>query len=199
MLYSKTKSGIAEDAHDEVPNVQIIERVVEVPRVQYQEVDRHVEVPQVQYADETIDVPVGVQRRVPTIQTAQGTVEVPQVQFLDRMVDVPIEETKIPKIVSQDRIPQRAVEQVVDTLIPQIVEGIIEVFKTFIRDRVQQRMVEQTIETPAASLDEEILETTKTQTEEKIICRLKEDQSESSEDAKHSHRYRKKWTFLFHT
>ena len=77
-------------------------------------------------------------------------------------------------------------------------EELVEAFKVFFQDRVQQRMVEQITETLAVSLDEEILETAKTQTEEKIICRLKEDQSESSE-THHSHRYRKKWTFLFHT
>ena len=56
------------------------------------------------------------QRQVLAGQTLQKTVEMPQAQFLDRMVDVPavmqrqtpqktIEETKVPKIVSQDRIP----------------------------------------------------------------------------------------------
>ena len=64
----------------------------------------------------------------------KGTVEVPQVQFLDRMIDVPIEETKIPKIVSQDKIAQRTAEQVMDTPVPQVTEEIIKVFEVFDRD-----------------------------------------------------------------
>ena len=127
--------------------------------------------PQMQYSDGIVDLPAVTQRRIPTIQTAQRTVEVPNV-------------------VSQDRIPQRTVEQVIDTLIPQIVEEIIEVFtgeflslmsrkmkdtdreeelveafKVFVQDRVQQRIMEQITETPAVSIAEEIMETPKTQTQ----------------------------------
>ena len=40
--------------------------------------------------DKVVDVPVLMQRHVPTIQTVQKTVEVPHVQFLDRVVDVPV-------------------------------------------------------------------------------------------------------------
>ena len=43
--------------------------------------------PQEQYSGKIVDVPVVMQRQVPTIQTLQKTVEVPQVQF-DRVVDV---------------------------------------------------------------------------------------------------------------
>ena len=83
-------------------------------------------VPQMQYIDETIDVPVGVQRRVPTIQTAQGTVEVPQVRFLDRVSDIPVatQLVEVPKIVSQDKIQRRTTEQVMDIPVPQV-DGFI--------------------------------------------------------------------------
>ena len=135
-----------------VPQVMTQEVVVPVawPYTEYvdvpyanpiaQTVEKTVEVPQVQYTDKIVGVLVVTQCRIPTIQTAQRTVEVL-------------------KIVSQDRIPQRTVEQLIDTLILQIVEEI-EVFKVFIQDRVQQRMVEQTTETPATSLDEETMEHT---------------------------------------
>ena len=95
-----------------------------------------------------------------------------------------IEETiEVPKIVSQDRIPQRNAEPVMDIPVPQVVEEFAEVFKVFFQNRVQQRIVEQTTETPAISLAEEIVEAPKVQTQEEIICCLKEDQSEFSEDA----------------
>ena len=47
-----------------------------------------VAVPQVQHIGKIVDVPIVMQRQVPTIQTVQKT-EVPQVQF-DRVVDVPV-------------------------------------------------------------------------------------------------------------
>ena len=47
-----------------------------------------VEVAQVQHIGKVVDVPIVMQRQVPTIQTVQKT-EVPQVQF-DRVVDVPV-------------------------------------------------------------------------------------------------------------
>ena len=99
-------------------------------RAAHTEAQKTVEVPQVQYTDETIDVPVGVQRQVPTSQSIQKTVEVPQVQFLDRVPDVPVatQLVEVPKIVSQDRIPQRTAEQVMDIPVPRVVEEIIEVF-----------------------------------------------------------------------
>ena len=110
--------------------VQIVERAVEVHQVMTQEVmipvvrpypeyvdvqcanpivqtmEKTVEVPQVQYTDRIVGVPVTAQRRVPTIQTAQRTVEMPP--MTEEVVGVP-------KIVSQDRIPQRTAEQVMDS------------------------------------------------------------------------------------
>ena len=61
-------------------------------------------------------------------------------------------------------------------------EELVEAFKVFFQDRVQQRIVERITEIPTVSLDEEITETPKTQTQEQVICRLKEDQSEFSEE-----------------
>ena len=37
-----------------------------------------------------VDVPVVVQRRVPTVQRVKQTVEVPQVQYIDKVTDVPV-------------------------------------------------------------------------------------------------------------
>jgi len=49
-----------------------------------------VEVPQVQYIDRVVDVPVVKQRQVPSVQKVQKTVEVPQVQYIVKVVDVPV-------------------------------------------------------------------------------------------------------------
>ena len=51
-------------------------------------VQKTVEVPQVQYIDKTVDVPVVKQGQVHAVQAVQKTVEVPQVEFHDRVVDV---------------------------------------------------------------------------------------------------------------
>ena len=149
--------------------VQLYPEYLDVPYANpiMQAVEKTVAFPRVQYTDRIAGVLVAAQCRVPTIQRTEA---VPQVQFLDRTAGVPvvtqrqtpqetIEETKVPKIVSQDRIPQRTAEQAMDAPVPQVTEEIIEALKVFVQDRVQQRMVEQINENPAVSLDEEIMET----------------------------------------
>ena len=73
----------------------------------------------------------------------------------------------MPKIVSQDRIQQRTVEQTVDILDPQDVEEPAEFFKASSQNRVQQRFGGQIIEPPAISLAEKIVEVPVIQTQEK--------------------------------
>ena len=147
--------------------------------------------------EQIIDVPVATQCQVSTIPTTQRTVEMPQVQSLDRMDGVPVvmrrqtaqtievPQCQVPKTVSQDRIPQRIDEQLVDIPVPQIAEEIVEMFNVFTQDRVQQRTVEQSTETSAISLSDEIVETPKTQTQKEVISCMKEDQSEFSEIEMH--------------
>ena len=72
---------------------------------------------------------------------------------------------EVPETVSQDRIQQRTVEQIIDASVPQAVEELAEVFRVFSQDRIQQRTVEQT--TPATSLAEKVVEVPVIQTEEK--------------------------------
>ena len=50
-------------------------------------VQKTMEVPQVQYIDKIVDVPVVAQRQVSTIQTVQRTVEVPQQRIHERLVE----------------------------------------------------------------------------------------------------------------
>ena len=89
-----------------------------------------------QYIDRTIDVLVVKQGQVLASQPVRKTVEAPQVQFLDRVPDAPVatQLVEVPKIVSQDKIPQRTAEQVMDIPVPQVVEEIIKVFEVFDRD-----------------------------------------------------------------
>jgi hypothetical protein len=57
-----------------------VQKVVQVPR----------EVPQIQFIDEVVDVPVQKQRQVPMIMKVQRTVVVPQVEYIDHHVEVPV-------------------------------------------------------------------------------------------------------------
>ena len=68
--------------------------VVQRQEQMIQKMRKTVEAPQVQHVDEIIEVPVGVQHRVPTIQAAQTTEEVSQVQFPDRAAGVPCLDAK---------------------------------------------------------------------------------------------------------
>ena len=68
--------------------MSVTEPVLEVPPVVVEYIQ--VEVPQVQYIDKAVDVPVAVQRQVPGIETVQKTVEVPQTQHIDKVADVPV-------------------------------------------------------------------------------------------------------------
>ena len=74
---------------------------------------------------------------------------------------------EVPETVSQDRIRQRTVEQIVDAPVPQVVEELAESFKVFSQDRIQQRAVEQIIENPANSVAEMIVEVPVIQTPER--------------------------------
>ena len=46
--------------------------------------------PKVQFLERVVDVPVAIQRQVPTIPSVQKTVEVPQIQYVDKIVDAPV-------------------------------------------------------------------------------------------------------------
>ena len=68
--------------------------VVDVPviisdKLQQSIVDENLEVPKIQFIDRVVDIPVVLQRRVPTVQTVQKTGEIPQVVFLDT-VETPV-------------------------------------------------------------------------------------------------------------
>ena len=52
------------------------------------------------------------------------------------------------RIIPQERVQQRTVEQVIDVRVPQVVEQVVEVVKIIPQERIQQRTVEQIQEIP---------------------------------------------------
>ena len=63
---------------------QIPEQTVEVVMLTPQERVRQ------RTVERTVDVPGGLQRQLPTIQTAQKTVDVQKAQCIDKVVDMPV-------------------------------------------------------------------------------------------------------------
>ena len=121
----------------QIPIDQIVQKTVEIPQLDV--VEKIVE------TSET--------------QTFQGTQTFVSFNTTEQTLDVPVPEMiELPTIVSQDRIQQRPLEQIVDTPVPQIVEELAEASKVFSQDRVQQLFGEQTIESPAISLAERVVE-----------------------------------------
>merc|ERR1711916_268845 len=74
----------------QVVNTHVQHVVNTVEEEKPNQVTKQVEIPQIQYIDKVVDVPVVMQRQLPTIQKVQKTVEVPQIQYIDKIVDVPV-------------------------------------------------------------------------------------------------------------
>ena len=80
----------------DVPQIQFIDRAVDVPVFMQrqvpivQKVQKIEEVPQAQSTDNVMDVPMDMQREVPAVQVVQKTVKAPQTQSIDRVVDTPV-------------------------------------------------------------------------------------------------------------
>merc|ERR1739838_126425 len=84
-----------------VPAIQKVQKTVvqqrQVPSIQ--KVQRTVEVPQVQYIDKVVDVPVVKQRHVPSVQKVQKPVTVPVIETVEKVVDVPvIKQVEVPQV-----------------------------------------------------------------------------------------------------
>merc|ERR1719424_2630510 len=91
-----------------------------------QTVQKTVKVPQVQIVDEVVDVPVVKHRQVPMVQKVQRTVEVPRIQVVEKVVDVPVvKQVEVPHIQTIEKvveIPQiQTVEKIVE--VPQVTQG----------------------------------------------------------------------------
>ena len=143
-------------AQRQIPIDQIVQKTVETPQLQCLDSVMHV-------AEKTVEIQqLDVVEKIvetPETQTFQGTQTFVSCNTAEQTLDVPVPEmVELPTIVSQDRIQQRTLEQIVDTQVPQIVEELAEASKVFSQDRVQQRFGGQTIETPAISLAGKVVE-----------------------------------------
>ena len=86
-------------------------------------------------------------------------------RICEQIVDVQMVEqlVKLLNTESQDRIQQRTAEQIVNTSVPQVAEGLVGVFKFFSQDRIQ-RFEKRTVEIPQPQIIEKIDETPEIQT-----------------------------------
>ena len=143
----------------EVRQVQFIDKAVDVPVVMrrqvpiVQKVQRTVEVPQAQSTDKVMDVPVIIQRQVPTVQAVQKTVDVPQVQFPDRMVNVPV-------VMQGQVLASQTVQKTLKVPQVQILDRVVDVPVVAQRQMPQERIVEET-DVPVTRVKEEIIEVVK--------------------------------------
>ena len=147
-----------EESAVQQPMPQIMEEIIEVIQLVpvIMKVQKTVEVPQVQYIDKIVDVPVVAQRHVLTSQSVQKTVEVSQVQFPDRVVGVLV---MMQRQVPQEPIQERIVEET-DVAVTRVKEEIIEVVKEILiegvkpipQERVQNYTVEQTVDVPVPQI-----------------------------------------------
>ena len=76
------------------------------------------------YNDKVVNVPVVMQRTVPTVHAVQKTVKMPQIQRVDEGIDVPV---------------------------PSDPDGTVEVVMLTPQERGRQRTVEQAVVVPAAT------------------------------------------------
>ena len=68
-----------------------MERIIDMPvMAQHQVQKRLPRFLQTEFIDKAVDVPVVMQRQVPTVQKVQKTAEVPQVKFIHKVVDAPV-------------------------------------------------------------------------------------------------------------
>ena len=86
----------------EVEKPKIIDETVQKPTIQEKinQVTKHVEVPLVQFLDKVEEIPVVAQRQIPiVVQTVQKTIEIPQLQCIDDVIDVPVVlVTQVPQV-----------------------------------------------------------------------------------------------------
>merc|ERR1712032_294706 len=95
------------------------------------------------------------------------------------------EVVQVAKIIPQERVQQRTVEQVVDVPVPQVVEEIVEqvvdvpvpqtveevvqVPQVQVQEKIVQRAVEQVVQVPLPQVVEKVIEVPKIQVQERIV------------------------------
>ena len=147
-MMEKTIEVVKPIPQEQVQN-RTMGRVIDVPVLQIQET---VEVPQVQFIDRAVDVPVVMQRQVPIVQKVQRTVEVPQARSTDKVMDVPvIMQGQVPavQVVPKTVDPQtQFIDGVVDTPVVQQrqVPTVQTVQKTM--DNLQAQFLDEVVDFP---------------------------------------------------
>ena len=82
--------------------------------------------------------------------------------------------TEVPKTSNCDRTSQRAVEQIFDVPVPEMVKQLLEVPETVSQDRIKQRTVEQIVDAPVPQVVEELAESFKVFSQDRIQQRAVE-------------------------
>ena len=119
----------------EVEKLNIIDETVQKPTIQEKinQATKHVEVPLVQFLNKVDEIPVVAQRQIPiVVQTIQKTTDIPQLQCIDKVIDVPVVSVAqaphvqiVEKTVEspQMQIAEKTAEKIVDTRETQTIQG----------------------------------------------------------------------------
>ena len=110
----------------EVERPQIIKQTWQKPIIQEKmnQVTKHVEVPLVQFLNKVDEIPVVAQRQILMVQTVQKTMEIPQLQCVDKVVVNP-EAPQVQVSAKTVEISQlQAAEKIVETRETQTIQGI---------------------------------------------------------------------------
>ena len=141
----------------EIPQLQYIDKVVDVPVVMQkqvpaiQKVQKTVEVPQVQLIDKVVDMLVVLQRHVTIIQKVQRTVEAPQVHYTDKIVDVPL--------VLQRQVPTiQNVQKTVEVQQVQFLDKVVDIPNVRQSSVPTIQRVQKTVEAPQVQFIDKVMD-----------------------------------------
>ena len=160
----------------EVPQMQLIDKAVDVPVVMrrqvpiVQKVQRTVEVPQARFIEQVVDVPVGIPRQVSAVQVVQKTSEIPQIRFIDRMMDTSVEQQwQVPTVQTIREAVETSQAQFRDKVdgMPVVVQRKVPMVRKA-QEPVESCTAEQTIDVPVPSVMEEFLEVVKHVPQERV-------------------------------
>jgi len=147
------------------PQVQYIEKIVDVPQVQT--VEKRIPVPQI------VNQEVVKERFVTQVREVTVPVAVPQVQYVERFVDVPQLQTvekkvQVPQVITQERqvtVPVPQIQEVrVPVAVPQVIQEVIK--ERFVP---QIREVNVPVAVPQVQIVEKFVDVPQVQTVEKMV------------------------------
>jgi len=147
------------------PQVQYIEKIVDVPQVQT--VEKRIPVPQI------VNQEVVKERFVTQVREVTVPVAVPQVQYVERFVDVPQLQTvekkvQVPQVITQERqvtVPVPQIQEVrVPVAVPQVIQEVVK--ERFVP---QIREVNVPVAVPQVQIVEKFVDVPQVQTVEKMV------------------------------